>query len=193
MSKYAPAIIMGFVVGFATSFLMRAFVFPEGSAPVFYGAGTGMFVAYILGNLAGNRKEALATGPARQQALAFAPPPGKTLVVVYRDGFVGKMAGLNLAIDGREFAQIKSPRFTALVVPAGQHTLSCAFGGLAGPQSRAGSYAFDAAPGQVVVVNIGARMGMIQGSFQFTPAPDLAAAKAKLDQFQMVQAEPAEV
>ena len=193
MSKYVPAIIIGLVAGFAMSFLIRVFVFPEGPAPIVYGAGTGIFFAYILANLAGNKKEATATAAQKQEALRFSPPMGKSLLVVYREGFVGKLAGLNLALDGREFAQIKSPRFTCLAVPAGAHTLTCAFGGLAGPQSRAGSYAFETTPGGVTVVGIGAQMGLVQGSFKFTIEPDLAKAKSKLDYFPMVPAEPAEI
>jgi hypothetical protein len=193
MAKYGPAIVMGALAGIAMFFLMKTLVFPDGPAAAAYGLGTGIFFAYILANLAGNRKEVLANSDQRREALQFQPPPGKAQLVVCRDGFVGRLAGLNLAVDGRPFGQIKSPRFTSVTLAPGQHTLTCAFGGLAGPQSRAGSYAFEAMPGRATVVKIGAQMGLVQGSFQFTPMDDLAAAKAKLDYVPMIPADVVEV
>ena len=123
------------------------FVF-EGVTPYIYGIFTGAFFAYIFANLAGNRKVPTADAAQKEAALALKPPPGKALLVVYREGFVAKLAGLNIAVDGQEFAQLTAPKFTVLTLPAGAHTLTCGFGGLAGPQSKPGSYEFDVARGR---------------------------------------------
>ncbi len=192
MNKYIPGIVIGFVVAVIFGFLMH-FVFPEGPAAMFYGAGAGVFTAYILSNLAGNKKAPKASDAEKQAALAMQPPPGKSLLYVYREGFVAKLAGLNLQVDGREFAQLTAPKFTVLTLPAGPHTLTCGFGGLAGPQSKKGLYEFVAPAGGMAAVGIGVSMGLVQGNMAFTPLTDPQAVKAKLSGMPMVAASPAEI
>jgi hypothetical protein len=193
VSKYVPGILIGIVVAFMTSLLFKAFIFPEGGAAYVYGVFIGGFIAYILSNLAGNRKVAAASGTEKAQALELRPPPGKSLLVVYREGFVAKLAGLNLAVDGKEFAQLTAPKFTSLVVPAGAHTLTCGFGGLAGPQSKKGSYDFLAPADGFVAVGIGVRMGLVQGAMAFTPVVEAGSLRSKLATMPMAKAEPAEI
>ena len=188
MPKYLPQILVGVAAGFVMAFLIRVFVFHNFLAPTLYGAGTGVFVAYILANLAGNKRVPNASDAAKAEALKLTPPSGMALLVVYREGFVAKLAGLNLVIDGREFAQLTSPKFTALTLAPGAHTLSAAFGGLAGAQSKAASYDFQAESGAVTTVRINAQMGMVQGAVKFTPETDLAAVQAKLASMSMVEA-----
>jgi hypothetical protein len=191
VSKYTTAIIAGFIAAAVMTFLMT-FVF-EGITPYIYGTFTGAFVAYIFGNLAGNRKVPTADAAQKDAALALKPPPGKALLVVYRDGFVAKLAGLNIAIDGQEFAQLTAPRFTILTLPAGVHTLTCGFGGLAGPQSKPGTYEFTVGEGGVATLGIGVRMGAVQGSMKFTPLASADAGRAKVAGMPMVVASPAEI
>src|SRR5216684_4361208 len=111
MPKYLPQILIGAAAGFVMAFLIRTFVFHGLLAPTLYGTGTAVFVAYILANLAGNKRVPNASDAVKSEALKLAPPAGMALLVVYREGFVAKLAGLNLAIDGREFAQLTSPKF----------------------------------------------------------------------------------
>jgi hypothetical protein len=191
MSRYTPAIIAGFLAAAAMTFLM-SFVF-EGLTPYIYGTFTGTFVAYIFGNLAGNRKLPIAAAAEKDAALALKPPAGKALLVVCREGFVAKLAGLNLAVDGREFAQLTAPKFTVLALPPGAHTLTCGFGGLAGPQSKPGTYDFEVAEGGVAAVGIGVAMGLVKGSMTFTPVAGVEAARQKIARMPMVKADPAEV
>jgi hypothetical protein len=191
MSRYARAIIAGLIAAVLMTFLMT-FVF-KGATPYLYGLFTGVFVAYIFGNLAGNRKVATAGAGEKEAALKLQPPAGKALLVVFREGFVAKLAGLNIAVDGKEIAQLTAPKFTVLALAPGAHTLTCAFGGLAGPQSKSGSYEFQVAEGGVAAVGIGVAMGLVQGSMTFTPIADVNAARAKLSRMPMVKAEPTEI
>jgi hypothetical protein len=191
MGKYTRAIIAGFVAAAVMTFLM-SFVF-EGLTPYLYGIFTGGFFAYIFANLAGNRKLPIADAAEKQAALALKPPAGKSLLAVYREGFVAKLAGLNIAVDGKEFAQLTAPKFTVLALPPGTHTLTCGFGGLAGPQSKPGTYQFDVPADGVATVRIGVAFGIIRGSMRFTPLANLATARAKLAGMPMVKAEPAEI
>ena len=192
MQKYVPGIVIGVVVGVASMTMLMSFVF-EGITPLIYGTFTGAFFAYIFANLAGNRKLPIADAAEKQAALQLKPPPGKALLVVYREGFVAKLAGMNIGVDGKEFAQLTAPKFTSLIVAPGAHTLTCGFGGLAGPQSRPGTYDFQAAADSVAAVGIGVAMGMIHGRMKFTPIADVNAVRAKVGGMPMVKAEPAEI
>jgi hypothetical protein len=191
MSKYTTAIIAGFIAAAVMTILMM-FVF-EGVTPYIYGTFTGAFFAYIFANLAGNRKVPTADAAQKDAALALKPPPGKALLVVYRDGFVAKLAGLNIAVDGQEFVQLTAPKFTTLVLAPGAHTLTCGFGGLAGPQSKPGIYSFDVAADGVATVGIAIRMGAVKGSTAFNPIAGVDAARAKVARMPMVLASPAEI
>ena len=190
MGKHTWAIIAAFVAAAVT--FLTTFVF-VGLTPYLYGIFTGAFFAYIFANLAGNKKLPIADAAEKQAALALKPPPGKALLVAYREGFVAKLAGLNIAVDGKEVAQLTAPKFTVLALPPGTHTLTCGFGGLAGPQSKPGTYNFDVAADSVATVGIGVSMGMVQGSMKFTPIANLDAARAKLASMPMVKADPAEI
>jgi hypothetical protein len=192
VNKYLPGIVIGVVVGTVFGFLM-SFVFPDSYAPVGYGVGMAVFIAYIASNLAGNRKVPKASDVEKQAALQMQPPPGKSLLYVYREGFVAKLAGLNLQLDGTEFAQLTAPKFTCLVVAPGPHTLTCGFGGLAGPQSKKGVYEFVAPADGVAVVGIGVNMGLVQGAMSFTAITSPEAAKTKFAPMPMAVANPAEI
>jgi hypothetical protein len=187
VNKYVQAIVIGVLAGVCVGFL-TTFVFPEGPSPYFYGLGTTVFVAYILGNLAGNKKVAAAGADERAQALAMRPPAGQALLIVYREGFVARLAGMNLALDGRPFVQLTSPKSACLPVSPGQHVLSGGFGGLARPQSKGGELSFSAAEGAVTVVRINTNLGLVQGAIRFTAETDLAAAKLKLERMPMAAA-----
>jgi hypothetical protein len=193
VSKYIPGILIGFVAAFATALLLKAFVFPEGATAYLYGAFIGAFIAYILANLAGNRKVPAASDAEKATALELKAPPGEALLVVFREGFVAKLAGLDLYLDGKPFAQLTSPKFTSLVVAPGPHNLGCGFAGLAGPQSQKGSYDFVAPENGFFAVRVGVRIGVVQGVMSFTPIAGAQALKAKLAAMPMARAEPAEV
>ena len=104
-------------------------------------------------------------GPATQE-MTVRLGPGSVLdyvpdqLIVYREGFVGKAAGLDLSLDDRFVAQLKSPRFTAVSVAPGGHQLSMAFGGLAGKQNKPTLEGFIAAPGEVIAFRATMQMGM---------------------------------
>jgi len=193
MDKYIRPIIIGVVAGVAGGILVKEFVFPEGPAWLIYALGIGLVVAYLLSNLAGNRKVAAAGAAERQQAMRMAPPAEKAMLIPYREGFVAKMAGLDLAIDGKPFAQLLSPQFTCVLLTPGSHTLTGAFGGLAGAQSKPASWAFEAAPGSVLAVRIDSALGMVQGAVKFTLDGDLDKVKKKMDRMRMAAVDVPEI
>jgi hypothetical protein len=167
MSKYIPAIVVGFLVAALVSFGFSAFMAAAGAdagyLPTLLGMMLGVFAAYIMANLAGTKLGKAATPEQKQAVLDFRPQfSDQALLVVYREGFVGKAAGMDLSVDNRFVAQLKSPRFTAISVSPGGHQLSMAFGGLAGKQNKPTVEGFIAAPGDVIAFRATMQMGMMK-------------------------------
>lgn len=166
MSKYIPAIVVGFLAAVLVSFGLSAFVAASGGdagyLPSFLGLMVGVFTAYIMANLAGTRLGRAATPEQKQAVLDFRPEAGQALLIIFREGFVGKAVGMDLSVDDRFIAQLKSPRFTAVSVAPGGHQVSMAFGGLAGKQNKPTVEGFIAKPGDVVAFRAVMQMGMMK-------------------------------
>jgi len=196
-AKAIRAVIIGFIVAFVISLAMAWLDAiagqPDLPQEVLIGAVFGAITAYILGNLAGNRSIASASGADRAAAIARTPPPGKMLLYVVREGFIARMAGLNISIDGRPVAQLKAPRFTLIALPARQTTLGAAFGGLAGAQSKPNEIVLEPPANGILVVKITIAMGLVQGSVKFAVAPDAEAARKSLASTTMTPADVPEI
>jgi len=161
--------------------------------PVIIGAVAGSFTAYILANLSGNRVQPAATAAQKAEALDADPPAGKAFLYLYREGFVAKLAGLNVTVDGRVVAQLKSPGFTSITIEPGSHTVSAAFGGLAGPQNNSSQVTVQASPGAVVALRMTVKMGALKNSIHIAPQADLGAVKQTLAGMTMTQPDLAEI
>lgn len=186
MSKYLPRILIGVVAGFVMYYLVSMISGPDLQS-VLIGVFGAVAVAGTLINLSGNRRLAVAGSAEKEAALALTPPAGKALLVVARRGYLGKLVGLNLSLDGQLFTQLKSPAFTILEVAPGAHTLSTGFGDATGAQGRAATYGFEAATGGVVAVVVTPAIG----TFKFAPQTDLDAMRRMLRGMPMVLAEAA--
>jgi len=127
-----------------------------------------VFGVIVFRNLQTNRKVADATPEQRAEALKFAPVAGKTVLYVFRNQFVGRAVGINILIDGREVAQIKSPRFTRITVNPGAHRIA----GYTGTNKKPGDdegLVFDANPGDVLVAKCEVEAQMVGVTVKFTP------------------------
>lgn len=163
----AVALGVGLLMGFVEGATGAEF----GFLSLFISAFFGVFTGYIGLNLSGNKKTATATDAQRAAALALNPSGGQALLVLFREGFVGSMAGLNVSLDGREVVQLKSPQFTVLNLSPGEHRLSAAFGGLAGAQNNPTEMTIDAAAGQVIAVRGAISMGMAKNTIKLELDP----------------------
>lgn len=193
MSKYVKPVIVGFVVAFVIggglSFLVSAAGGSAGFLPTFIGGFFGVFTAYIMANLAGNRAGRAADPAQQEAALNLRPEPGKAMLIVYREGFVGMAAGLNVSLDGRIVAQLKSPRFTALPLEVGRHDLQLAFGGLAGAQNKPTSENFGVGPGEVVAYRATLSMGALKNTIAIERIQVDAELTGKLKTMKMIAPE----
>ncbi|MBI3439903.1 MAG: hypothetical protein HY054_14850 [Proteobacteria bacterium] len=166
MQKFIIPLVAGFATAFAINFLMSFASAAAGekgdNTGLYVGIAMGAIVALIFFNLSGNRSTAAAGAEAKQRALAFTPTPGKAALYLVRTGFVGKLAGMNLAVDGREVAQLRSPRFARVDVAPGAHTLRASFGGGLAGQTKASELAFTCADSEIVVMKLSMGMGVVQ-------------------------------
>lgn len=170
MSKYLPAIVTGLVAALLSGGLMAFMLSSAGAEtglfPVWVGGFVGVFTAYIMANLAGTRLAKAATPEQKQAVLDFRPEPGQALLIVFREGFVGKAAGMEVKLDDHLVAQLKSPRFTAISVAPGGHQLSMGFVGLAAKQNKPTVEGFIAAPGEVVAFRATMAMGALKNRIE---------------------------
>lgn len=174
-------VVLSFLFGLTEAALKIEFGFEKTLIPLLIGGLTG----YILYNLSGNKKAAVADAATRRAALAFTPPAGQAALYVYRVGFVAMAAGADLTLDGRDVAQIKSPNFVRIEIAPGQHTLGAALAGGAGAQANAGEIGFSAAAGDIICVKGSVVMGALKGSVKLEVVP-LANARGDIAKGKMV-------
>jgi hypothetical protein len=181
MSNLTRAILIGFGVAFAVALVLGFLLSVSGEthmgSAVMAGLGAGVVAGFVSNNLAGNRKIASASGDEKRAALDRAPPAGKALLYIYREGFVAKLVGLNLTVDGRAVGQLKSPRFTCVVVPAGAHAVSAQFGGPVNPQGKATEISVDVPADGAAAIRITVSLGFQQGGAVLTVQEDISAAR----------------
>ncbi len=145
----------------------------------------------IVRNLMTNRKTTEATPEQRNEALAFAPVAGKAALYLFRNQFVGRAVGINILIDGREVAQLKSPRFTRILLAPGPHRISGYTGTNKAPGQGEG-LAFTASAGEVLVMKCEVEPQVIGVTVKYTPL-NLDAARGDVQKIaRMVVADVAE-
>lgn len=168
MGKYAPAIITGAVITVILFVLLSAIGF-SGFAlwyiPIFAGA----IIGYLMANLQGTKAGPAASEAQKAAALSLRPSPGKALIIVHRQGFVGKAAGMEVTLDDRLLGQLKSPQFTAVEVEPGAHALGFGFVGLAAAQNKREVVPVSVAEGQVVAFRATISMGMGKNTIKVEP------------------------
>ncbi len=193
MKKVVVPLLIGFAAAFITGFALQALFTSTGvkDPPNMWwvGALVGVFAAYIAGNLAGNRRVAKADDAERADALSFAAPVGMARIYVYREGFFGMAAGMNVTVDGLLTAQLKSPRFASFVAPPGPHEIRAAFGALAGAQNKVAVETVTLVAGELAVFKVDIGMGAIQNTLRLVRETPSEALRAKFRRWTMVATE----
>lgn len=184
---YALAVLAG-LVGY---FLLRSVV-GDGIMSILALIGLGVGVVIVTRNLRTNRKVTDASVDQRTEALRFAPVPGKAALYVFRSQFVGRAVGINVLVDGRETAQLKSPRFTRILLTPGTHRLAGYTGTNKKPADGEG-VELVANAGEIYVAKCEVEAQMVGVSIKFTPM-SVDAARADLQKItRMVVPDIAEV
>lgn len=192
MSKGIVAVLAGIVVAFAINFGISFLLAVNGAEPLgsswVVSGMIGCAVAAVIANVAGRRKVTMADAGTRAAALSMTPPAGQGMVVVYREGFMGKRNGVDVALDGQVLTQLLSPQFTAINMPPGRHNLNATLAGDMNAGARQGDAAFDIAAGQAIVFRIGLKMGLATGHVELTRIDDLSPVMSKVGRMKMVMA-----
>lgn len=180
------ALGVGFVFGFLGAVTHSEDV---GSTGQWLAGALGVLTFFILHLRAGNRRAVPADADASARALAFTCPPDRALVYFIRTGFAGKAVGVDIGVDGKTVAQIKSPRFTCVALAPGLHELTAHIGA-AGSALNPGSakHSGTLLAGSVTLLHIGIQRGMLKSQLVFEPWT-LETAKARLGKISMVQPE----
>lgn len=185
MGKYAPAIITGAVIT-VVLFVLLSVVGFRGFAlwyiPVFAGA----IVGYLMANLQGTKAGPAASEAQKAAVLALAPSAGKALIIVHRQGFVGKAAGMEVTLDDRLLGQLKSPQFTAVEVDPGVHALGFGFVGLAAAQNKKEVVPVSVVEGQVIAFRATISMGMGKNTIKVEPDDSVATLADDLRRMKMI-------
>ncbi|HYD73556.1 MAG TPA: hypothetical protein VEF55_10485 [Candidatus Binatia bacterium] len=167
MPRNLVVYVLAGLAGLVVYFVLRSLL---GGEIMFVVALIGLVIGGVIvwRNLQTNRKVAKATPEQRTEALMFAPVPDKATLYVFRNQFVGQAVGINVLIDGRETAQLKSPRFTRLLIAPGAHRIAGYTGTNKKPADGEG-IAFNASAGEVLVVKCEVEPQMVGVSVKFTP------------------------
>jgi hypothetical protein len=161
------AMAVGFVFGFLGAVLHSEEV---GSSGQLLASTLAILTFFILHLRAGNRRAASADAETLARALSFTCPEDQALLYFVRTGFAGKAVGVDIAVDGKTVAQIKSPRFTCVGVPPGTHELRARVGRSGSTLNPGEAQLSSALPaGSITLLHIGIERGMVKSKLVFEP------------------------
>ena len=188
MNKPIVSALIWFAVLIAVYTLLSLFHVPS-LLKVSIAGGIAAFVGLRLIATAGNRAGVRVEKSEQARLLDQPPPPDKVVLLVYREGFVGSRAGVDVAVDGRTVTQLRSPACTRVLVSAGPHRLSASLNRQIANDGP-GFFDFQALSGETVIVKL--IMGAA-GSLSFQPEPDPIGARSRLAKMPMMQPDLAEI
>lgn len=149
MLKSKPAIIVLAIVSAIVGVYVGLNIMNSGLAQIVALALFALIGYLIYNGLRRNRSVEKLSDGERARMLGEAPAAGGR-VIVYREGFVAKLSGFDILIDGVPHAQLKSPQSVAVPVVPGEHQLVAKVAGKAQPP-----FAFTVGDGETAVVRIG--------------------------------------
>jgi hypothetical protein len=121
----ATAFIMGFGVALLSSYLEARGERPIPQSTRFLMiVGMSGVVASIVGVRSANRGVARAAATEEAEAKRCAPAADRATVYVFRDAYVGKVAGLDVLLNGAAIGQTRGKTFYRLQLAPGEHLLT---------------------------------------------------------------------
>jgi len=191
MSKYTTAIIAGFIAAAVMTFLMM-FVF-EGSRRTSMESSPGPSLPTSSPIWPATERSRTADAAQKEAALALKRPPGQGAAGGLPRGLRRQTGRLNIAVDGKEFAQLTAPKFTTLVLAPGRARADLRIRRLRRPANQAGDLQVRSGGRRRRGGRHRVRLGAVQGSIGFTPLASADAARAKVARMPMVLASPVEI
>lgn len=184
-------VVTSFVLGFALAFL-SSYLEARGENPIpprsrwMIILGASGIVASVAGARGGNRSVAHASAADEKEAKRCAPVSGQATVYVFRDAFIGKLAGLDVLLDGVPIGQTRGKTFYRLDLAPGEHVL-------ASRNPRDGSqheHRFRADAGSLVFLEQRVSMGATTLRHEVVPT-ESAAAMPRIQRCRMLLTSPA--
>lgn len=146
-------------------------------SPWFIGMIFGVVAGATYLGLTGNRKVGRATDAERDRALSPVTD-GQARLLVVREGYVGKLAGVDVAIDGETRTQLRAPRFAAIDLAPGDHQVTATLRG-----RTSGPVTVTLAAGETAALSLTFRLG---NNIEFRREDDLPSLAARLRMIEMV-------
>jgi hypothetical protein len=191
MVRYLLLVGVAAIVGLVLFSTMRS-LFGDGLVNLITIALLAVCGFIVWRNLQLNRKVTDATPAQRTAALAFAPDAGKAALYIYRTQFIGKAVGINVDINGRQAAQVKSPRFTRVALAPGAHKLELYLGTPDKKKPGANTQELNVAAGDVIIFKIEVEPQMVGTVIKATRA-EAHKARAEIGSAKMVAPDVAEL
>lgn len=184
-------LVTSFVTAFALAFL-SVYLETHGERPIAFESrlmmslGVSGIVASIAGTRGGNRSIAHAGSGAEEEAKRCAPVSDRATVYVFRDAFIGKLAGLDVLVDGTPVGQTRGKTFYRLELAPGEHLLTSR-------NPKDGSqheYRLNAEPGSLVFLEQRLSMGALAMRHEIVPA-EQANAMSRIQHCRLLVSAPA--
>jgi hypothetical protein len=165
--SFVTAAIMGFGLG-----LLSAYLEAHGERPIQQSTRlmmilgmTGM-VASIAATRGANRRVSRAAATEEAEAKRCAPVADRATVYVFRDANIGKVAGLDVLLNGTAIGQTRGKTFYRLQLPPGEHLLTSR-----NPQDGSQhEHRLQAGAGSLVFLEQRVRFGMMTLRHDIVPA-----------------------
>ncbi|WP_263140831.1 DUF2846 domain-containing protein [Pseudomonas sp. RIT-PI-AD] len=161
------AIMVGAIVSHSAGSFARSFPLLSTLVMVAFAAGVVYLIVLMMKRNAGVTK---ADPGVREAALNFTPSATHARLYVCREGFIAKLQGIDIQVDGERVAQLKSPQFTCLELSPGPHRLQAAMtAGLGGKQTLSNETPLDVRAGDILCYSLRIEMGALKGALVLEP------------------------
>lgn len=145
--------------------------------------GFASVAAMILNVTWAKRAQQQVDGAEKSELLARAAAADRSVILFFREGFNGKLAGVDVGVDDAIVAQLGTPAGTRVAVMPGQRKLSARTAGNMG--GKPGVLTIDVRPGETLAVQI--KMGI--GTIKLLPQSDTNAVRHRMSGMTIVRPE----
>jgi hypothetical protein len=182
------SITIGLITGAVVAAILMLLTMRSGNDVTFVIFLTGGVIAalttYIASNLSGTNRSTGVSNETRQDWLALNAPQTGAAIYLVRTGFLGRLVGMDVTVNDRPAAQLKSSQFTRLDVPAGRVSIAASMSGGAGKQTKSDTVNLDLSGAEIAILHLVLSMGALMNQVKIeklspaSAAPMLKSAKA---------------